>query len=183
MEHLLQGLLVGEVERELQLHVREAEEGDSAHRSEVGCGSHVHFDRYRDVALDLFGRQARTLRDHIHHRRRGIRIGLDVELAERDDPAEEDHHEQQHHRDALLERKGDDPVHDVAFNPRATIYVPDATRSMKRLPLVTTRSPGARPLSTSTMLPLVSPTLIRRSSIAFSLSLSRTTQTRAASPS
>src|SRR5262252_2826993 len=153
MEHLLQGLLVGEVERELQLHVREAEEGDSAHCSEVGGGSHVHFDRNGDVTLDLFRRQAWTLRDHIHH------------------------------RDALLERKGDDPVHDVAFGLQPTFYVPAATRSMKRLPLVTTRSPGARPLTTSTMLPLVSPTLIRRSSIAFSLSLSRTTQTRAASPS
>src|SRR5262249_60114222 len=42
---------------------------------------------------------------------------LDVELAERDDAAEENHHEQHHHRDALLERKGDDPVHDVAFGP------------------------------------------------------------------
>src|ERR1700730_6044692 len=58
-----------------------------------------------------------------------------------------------------------------------------ATRSINRPPLVTTRSPGARPLSTSIVLPLVSPTLIRWSSIAFSLFLSRTTQTRAASPS
>src|SRR5260221_8846416 len=58
-----------------------------------------------------------------------------------------------------------------------------ATRSINRPPLVITRSPGASPLSTSTVLPLASPTLIRCSSIAFSLSLSRTTQTRAASPS
>jgi hypothetical protein len=62
-------------------------------------------------------------------------------------------------------------------------YPPAATRSINRLPLVTTRSPGTRPLSTSTVLPLASPTVIRRSSIAFSLSWSRTAQTRTASPS
>src|SRR6266540_1307659 len=141
----------------------------------------LRFDRDRDVALDLFGRQSRTLRDYVHHRRRGIGIGLDVELAEGDDPAKQDQHEHQHHQDAVPERKGDDPVHCVGFG---TASLPDdATRSMNRLPFVTTRSPGARPLSTSTMLPLVSPTLMRRSSIAFSLSFSRTTQTRAVSPS
>src|SRR5262252_5118915 len=56
-------------------------------------------------------------------------------------------------------------------------YLPAATRSINRPPRVITRSPGARPLSTSTVLPLASPDLIRCNSIAFSLSLSRTTQT------
>src|SRR5262249_5905055 len=140
----------------------------------------LRLDRDGDVALDLFGRQAGTLRDHIHHRRRGIGIGLDIEFAERDDAADENDHEQRHHQDSMPERKGDDPVHGVVF---AAASAPDATRSMNRLPLVTTRSPGPSPLSTSTILPLVSPTLIRLSSIAFSSFFSRTAQTRAMSPS
>src|SRR5215471_10032883 len=67
------------------------------------------------------------------------------------------------------------------FAYRFAYYPPAATRSINRLPLVITRSLGARPSRTSTILPLVSPILIRRSSIA--MSSSRTAHTRVASPS
>jgi hypothetical protein len=84
------------------------------------------------------------------------------------------------------EQSGDDPgcapiSHAICPGPATRFYVPAATRSMNRLPLPITRSPGASPSNTWTILPLVSPGLIRRSSIA--LLLSRTSQTRAVPPS
>jgi hypothetical protein len=111
IEHLLQRLLVGEVERELQLHVREAVKRDGADRGELGQPGGLGLDRDRDVTLDFLGGEAGALRDHVHHRRGGVGIGLDIELAERDDAAHEHHHEQHDHEDAMLQRERDDRIH------------------------------------------------------------------------
>src|SRR5262249_57601728 len=56
VEDLLQGLLVSELERELQLDVGKAIKRDGADRGEVSQRGELRLDRDRDVALDFFGR-------------------------------------------------------------------------------------------------------------------------------
>ena len=121
VEHQLQRLLIGQVERELQLHVGQAVKRNRADRGEVAQAGGLRLDGDGDVALDLLGRETGALRDHVHHRRRRVGIGLDVELAERHDAAREHHHEQHDHQNAMFEGKGDDCIHGNASVARAMV--------------------------------------------------------------
>ena len=167
----LLGLLVGEVVGELHLDVREPEQRDRADRLDVRDAGHLHFDRNRDVALDLLGRLAARLRHDVDERRHRVRVGLDVERREARGAGAEHEHEQRGHEHALSQGEGDQRVHRQSCR---------AARSMKRLPRVTTRSPACRPSRTSTKPSLVRPTRISRRPIT---SPSRTTQTWLCAPS
>jgi len=57
VQDLLQRLFVGEVERELQLHVGQAVQRNGADGVEVGERRRLRLDRNGDVALDLLRRQ------------------------------------------------------------------------------------------------------------------------------
>ena len=105
IENLLKRLFVGVVERELQLHVGESVERDGADRVEVPQRRRLGLNRNGDVALDLLRREARALGDDVHHRRGGIGIGFDVELAKRQHAANERHDEQREDEHPLLDRK------------------------------------------------------------------------------
>ena len=59
VEHLLQRLLIGQVERELQLHVRQAVKRNGADRGEAAQPGGLRLDRDGDVALDFLGREPR----------------------------------------------------------------------------------------------------------------------------
>ena len=96
VQHLLQRLVIGVVERELQFDVGQSVQRDGADRAQVLDAGDLGLDRDRDVAFDLFRRQSRTLRHDVDHRRGRIGIGLDVELLERDQAA--DHHGDEHGR-------------------------------------------------------------------------------------
>src|SRR5215510_2161878 len=111
IEDLLQGFVVGVVEAELQLYIREPVKRDRSDRREIAHGRGLRLDRDGDVALDLLGREARALRHHIDHGRRRIRIGLDVELAKRHNAAREYHHEQHQHQHPVPQRKLDQRIH------------------------------------------------------------------------
>src|SRR5581483_10130622 len=63
VEHLLQRLLVGVVERELKLHVGQAIERYRADGLQVADAGGLRLDRDGDVALDLLGREPGALRD------------------------------------------------------------------------------------------------------------------------
>ena len=80
VDHELRGFAVAEVVAELHLHVAEAGQRDGADRRDEGNSRHLHFDRYRDVALDLLRRLAGVLRHDVDHRRNRVGIGLDVQL-------------------------------------------------------------------------------------------------------
>jgi hypothetical protein len=56
VENLLQGLVVGELERELQLDVGKPIKRDGADRGEITQPRDLRLDRDRDVALDFLGR-------------------------------------------------------------------------------------------------------------------------------
>ena len=89
VQHLLQRLFIGVIERELQFDVGQSVQRDGADGAQVLDAGDLGLDRDRDVALDLFRRQARTLGHDIDHRRGRIGIGLDVELLERDQAADQ----------------------------------------------------------------------------------------------
>ncbi|MGY4297252.1 hypothetical protein ACVWXN_005347 [Bradyrhizobium sp. i1.4.4] len=180
VQDLLLRLVIGVGEGELELDVGEAVERDGADRREVLQTRDLGLDWNRDVALDLFRRQARALRHDVDHRRRRIGIGLDVELVERDQAADQHGEEHPDHQEAPVDGKGDETIHSGLQFSWVVDQLPDAARSMNRLPLVTTCSPGFRLLVTSTKLPLMRPVLIWRSSTDLS---SRATQMRTLSAS
>ena len=111
VQHLLQRLVIGVVERELQFDVGQAVQRDGADGAQVLDAGDLGLDRDRDVALDLLRRQPRALRHDVDHRRGRIGIGLDVELLERDQAA--DHHGDEHadHQIAAADGKGDEAIH------------------------------------------------------------------------
>ncbi len=111
VEHLLQGFVVGVVERKLQFDVRESVKRNRAKRPQILQARDLGLDRDGDVTLDFLGRQAGTLRYDVDHRRRGIRIGLDVQLLEGDDAANHRHDEQHHHEVATVNSKSDKAIH------------------------------------------------------------------------
>ena len=94
VQHLLQRLVIGVVERELQFDVGQSVQRDGADGAQVLDAGDLGLDRDRDVAFDLFRRQARALRHDVDHRRGRVGIGLDVELLERDQAA--DQHRDEH---------------------------------------------------------------------------------------
>jgi hypothetical protein len=94
IDHLLLRLLVIKIVRELDLHVRQAEQRDRADRRHVRQARHLHFDRDRDVAFHLLGRKARRLRHDLDHRRNRIGIGLDVEVVEGNPARHQHEHEE-----------------------------------------------------------------------------------------
>src|ERR1700730_13451314 len=149
----LLGLLVFEIVGELHLDVGKPEQGDGADGLHVGDAGHLNFQRNGDVALDLLGRLAGALRDHIDEGRYRIRIGLDVkgEKARKTGPQRHDQHDDDQH--PLTEGETDDGVH---------VEPGTATWSMKRPPFVTMRSPGFKPSSTSTNPSLSRPVRIDR---------------------
>ena len=105
IENLLKRLLVSVIERELQLYVRKAVERDGADRVEVAQRRSLGLNRNGDIALDLLCGEARALSDDVHHRRGGIRIRFDIELAKSQHPANERHDEQGENEHPLLDRK------------------------------------------------------------------------------
>ncbi len=120
VEHLLERLFVGVVERELQLHVREAVERYRAHDAQVLDRRGLRLDRDGDVALDLLRRETRALRDDVDHRRRRVGIGLDVELAKCEEAADEHDDAEREHQHAVLQGEGNQRVHGVVarLSPR-----------------------------------------------------------------
>ena len=111
VQDLLQRLVIGVSEGELQFDVGEAVERDGANGREVLQTRDLGLDWNRDVALDLFRRQPRTLRHDVDHRRGRIRISLDVELVERDQAADEHGDEHPDHQEAPVDGKGDETIH------------------------------------------------------------------------
>ncbi len=111
VEDPLQRLLVRVLVVELDLHVREAEQRDRPDHLGVRDAGERHLQGNGDVALDLVGRLARVLGDHVDERRDRIRVGLDVELRVGAVADAEHHDEQQHHQHALAQREGDQGVH------------------------------------------------------------------------
>src|SRR6185437_13786394 len=99
VQHLLQRLLVGEVEGELQFDVGQAVQRNRADDVEVLDARDLGLQRKGDVALDFLRRQAGALGDDVHHRRRRVGIGLDVQLLERDQPTDDDGDEQADHHE------------------------------------------------------------------------------------
>ncbi len=162
VQHLLQRLLVGEVERELQLDVGQAVQRNRPYDIEVLEAGDLGLQRNGDVAFDLLGRQTRRLGDDVDHRRRRIGIGLDVQLLKRHEAADEDGQKQPEHQEAAFDSKGYQTVHSGGLC--SLHQVPEAARSMNRLPLTTIFSPAFRLVRTSTRSPLIRPVLISRSS-------------------
>ena len=111
VQHLLQRLVIGVVERKLQFDVRQSVQRNGAHRAQVLDARDLGFDRDGDVAFDLFRRQSRALRHDVDHRRRRVGIGLDIELLERDQAA--DHHdgEKTYHQITVADCNGDKAIH------------------------------------------------------------------------
>ncbi len=107
VQHLLQRLVIGVVERKLQFDVRQAVQRDGADRAQILDAGNLGLDRDRDVAFDLFRRQARTLRHDVDHRRCRIGIGFDIELLERNQAADQYSDEQAHHQIAAADGNGD----------------------------------------------------------------------------
>ena len=116
VQHLLQRLVIGIVERELQFDVRQPVQRDGADGAQVLDAGDLGLDRDGDVALDFFRRQPRALRHDVDHRRGRIGIGLDVELPERDQAADEHGDKHANHQIAAVDGKGDETIHsDRAF--------------------------------------------------------------------
>ena len=111
IEHLLQRLVIGVVEGELQLYVGQPIEGNRADRAQIADACGLRLDWNGDIALDLLRGEPRTLRDDVDHRRRGIGVGLDVELLEAHEPADHRQRESDEHENAVLEREGDESIH------------------------------------------------------------------------
>lgn len=72
---------------------------------------HLDFQRNGDVALHLLGGLARVLRDDVDEGRDRVRIGLDVQAHETDEPGDADEDEQRRHERLLFQRECDDAVH------------------------------------------------------------------------
>ena len=111
VQHLLQRLFIGVIERELQFDVGQSVQRDGADGAQVLDAGDLGLDRDRDVAFDLFRRQARTLRHDVDHRRGRIGIGLDVELLERDQAADQHGDEHADHQIAAADCEGDQAIH------------------------------------------------------------------------
>src|SRR6266852_5388470 len=117
VQHLLQRLVIGVVERKLQFDVRQSVQRDGADRAQVLDARDLGLDRNGDVAFDLFRRQPRTLRHDVDHRRRRVGVGFDIELLECDQAADYHDGEQAYHQIAAADCKGDEAIHsDRAFN-------------------------------------------------------------------
>src|SRR5450631_2415254 len=78
VQYLLQRLVIGVVEGELQFDVGQAVQRNGADGAQVLDAGDPGLDRDGDVALDLRRRQARALRHDIDHRRRRVGIGFDI---------------------------------------------------------------------------------------------------------
>jgi len=111
VQHLLQRLVIGVVERELQFDVGQSIQRDGPDRAQVLDSRDLGLDRNGDVAFDLFRRQARTLGHDVDHRRRRVGIGFDIELLECDHAAGHHDSEQAHHQIAAADGKGDEAIH------------------------------------------------------------------------
>src|SRR5258708_14924317 len=90
---------------------------------------HLYLDRHGEITLNLFGRLAGTLGNHLDARRHRIGIRFDVETGKAHYARTEEKQRHQDHQHPLLEGKCDNPVHSLL-----------AARSMNKLPLVTTDS-------------------------------------------
>jgi hypothetical protein len=71
----------------------------------------LDLERDRDVALGIFGRLAGVRRRHLDIGRQHVRVRLDVEMRERDDPGAEQSDKERQDQHPLLQGKGDDAVH------------------------------------------------------------------------
>ncbi len=118
VEHLLQGFIIGVVERELQFDVGQAVQRNGADGAQVLDAGELRLDRNGDVALDLLGRQTRALGHDVDHRRGRIRIGLDVQLLERDQSPDEHRRKKAEHQEAATDRQGNDTIHSGRIFPR-----------------------------------------------------------------
>ena len=98
VQDLLQGFFIGVIEGELQFDVGQSVQRDGADGAQVLDAGDLGLDRDRDVALDLLRRQPRALRHDVDHRRGRVGIGLDVELLECDQAADEHRDEHADHQ-------------------------------------------------------------------------------------
>ena len=98
VQHLLQRLVIGVVERKLQFDVGQSVQRDGADGAQVLDTGDLGLDRNGDVTLDFRRGQTRALRHDVDHRRGRIGIGLDVELLERDQAADQHGDKQTHHQ-------------------------------------------------------------------------------------
>ena len=104
-------LVVGEVVSELDLDVRQTEQGNGAHACDVGDARHLDLDRDRDVAFDLFRRQAGRLGHHLYHRRHRIGISFDVQLRKRITPYRQHGDQEQGDKPTLMDGETDKLPH------------------------------------------------------------------------
>src|SRR5262249_2169109 len=112
VQHLLERLLVGEVETELQFYVRKAVKRNRPDRPEVWQPGRLRLDRDRDVALDFFRGKTSALRNDVHHRWRRVWSGPDNKRQERRKTADESGREKDDHDDALFQCERDETVHE-----------------------------------------------------------------------
>ena len=108
LQHVLAIHVAGGVVVEDQHQAGEAGQRGGAQMGEVGNAGHLDFDRHRDLALDLFGAAARPLGDDLDVVVGDVGVGLDGQVAERDDAPGGEHHHAAEHQPAVLEREIDE---------------------------------------------------------------------------
>ena len=114
VQHLLQCLVIGVIERELKFDVGQSVQRDGADRLQVLDAGDLGLDRDCDVAFNLLGRQSRRLRHDVDHGRRRIGKRLDGKLPERDKAAHNNEDQQADHQQAPADGKGDKAIHSAS---------------------------------------------------------------------
>src|SRR5262249_7087304 len=103
--------------------------------------AHGELDRNRDLLLHFFRGVAGPLRDDLNARVGDVRIGLDREIREREDPPRGDRHAQAKGQNAVCERKANRfPDHEPS---------PVNAASSRSPPSLTASSPSLRPWETA----------------------------------
>ncbi len=137
---------------ELIAQVRQPEQRLAARRVKTRHSSQRHLERDRHLALDLLGRGAGQLRNHLHNGRRGVGIGLDVDRKKRIQSARGHDDDDGHHGQAIIDgpvnqsRKHSNSSAEIAapFRVDSEVHahgIPTGAASSRRksLPLIYTR--------------------------------------------
>ena len=146
--HLLQAiqrfLAIGEViapKIEIHLDVAESKDADRADLIQFRRAVQSRLQRDRHLLLHLLRRPRGILRDKLDHRRRRIRVGLDVELQE-GIGADRQHRQKHNENDVAIAKEN--------ANQRLHDYCPSPARKSSA-PALTTLSPSLRPCVISSL--------------------------------
>src|SRR5581483_4783078 len=104
-EHVLAIDIAGCAVIEDEHQARQAGQRGGAKMREVGNPGHLDFDRYCNLALDLFGTAAGPLRDDLNVIVGYVRIGLDGQVFERDNTPCREHKHATENQPAIFERE------------------------------------------------------------------------------